>query len=76
MRFCHADHLLHTVYENIDNKPDIVGVLPDSKPTQAELPEEDVATEQCTGIQNTDVAVPLQRSAWEIHAPHRLIEEL
>ena len=61
--------------ENIDSEPDTVVVLSDCEPTQAEQQKKAV-NEQCTGTQDTDVVVPLQRSARESQAPCRLIEEL
>lgn len=76
VRFCHVDHLLHTAVENINSEPDIMDELPEIRPPQAGLPTEEVVAGSEMGTQEVDVAVPLRRSAREVRAPRRLIEEL
>ena len=71
MRFCHADHLLHSAVTNIDSEQDIDDV-PELTPVSTE-PE---VTDSATGSESEGVSVTVRHSNREIRAPRRLIEEL
>ena len=75
IRFCHADHLLHSAVINIDSEQDIEDL---SELTCAPVMTEPEITDSTTGaeLEGISVPVPVQHSNWEIRAPCRLIEEL
>ena len=73
MRFCHADHLLHSAVTNIDSEQDIED-LPELTPvpTKPEITDSTTRAES----EGVSVPVPVRCSNQEIRAPCRLIEEL
>ena len=71
VRFCHADHLLDTVLENIDSEPDTVVVL-----LIVSQPRLNYRKKLLMSNVQAPKTQPLQRSARESQAPCRLIEEL